>query len=36
MKLLGYSCQEPRPRHKKADQAAQSAFKKTYPSEKLK
>lgn len=30
LKLLGYSCQSPRPRHDKADKAAQLAFKKTY------
>ena len=29
LKLLGYSCQSPRPRHDKADKAAQTAFKKT-------
>jgi len=32
LKLLGYSCQSPRPRHDNADNMAQSAFKKTYPS----
>lgn len=29
LKLLGYSCQSPRPCHDKADKAAQAAFKKT-------
>jgi len=29
LKLLGYSCQAPRPQHTEADKAAQSAFKKT-------
>lgn len=33
LKWLGYSCQEPRPRHQKADAVAQSAFKKTCRSE---
>lgn len=28
LKLLGYSCQLPRPRHDEADKTAQSAFKK--------
>ena len=28
LKWLGYSCQVPRPRHQKADAAAQNAFKK--------
>lgn len=35
LKRLGYSSQSPRPRHDKADKAAQSAFKKTYQSGKL-
>jgi len=36
LKLLGYSCQSPRPRHDKADSAAQAAFKKTCQNEKRK
>ena len=35
LKLLGYSSQSPRPRHDKADEAAQQAFKKTYQKERL-
>jgi len=35
LKLLGYSCQSPRPRHDRADKAAQSFFKKTWQSAKL-
>lgn len=35
LKLLGYSCQEPRPRHTKAEASAQTAFKKTCQSGKL-
>jgi transposase len=33
LKKLNYSGQRPRPRHAKADEAAQAAFKKTCPSE---
>lgn len=29
LKLLGYSCQQPRPRHAKGEPEAQAAFKKT-------
>ena len=35
LKRLGYASQLPRPRHDKADKAAQSAFKKNYQSGKL-
>jgi len=33
LKRLNYSGQRPRPRHAKADEAAQIAFKKTFPTE---
>jgi len=35
LKLLGYSCQEPRPEHIKGDAEAKAAFKESYPSSKL-